>query len=228
MLARMDSRYDSIDLAAVAAAWRAEALHGPSINEIVPLPAGHAVRADTRAEPVTVGLAGLTVERPSPDDEAFAGFGPRERLAASYATSFNCAWAAAACGVSPSTLRRWTATGVMAASAWFPGRPRRWLFGDIVHGRTIAALRASGVSLRRARQASALLAEIGPGGSGLLRAVSDEVVVVTDHGAATPDGQLVFESTIESLVNDARAAIAELHPEPRRTSDLRLLVGSAG
>ena len=216
----MGSRYDQIDLAAVATEWR-DSLHAPP-PEPVRLPTAAPLDADSFA-----GAVVADVDIDAIIDPPFAGFGPRERLDAVWEAAWNAKTAAAAAGVSPSTLRRWATDGVVPRSAWFPGRPRRWTFADAVRARTVARLRQAGASLAEVFRTTASIDWERPA----TFAVAGRSVVVADgdHVPLTTDGQLVFATCLSELADQARAAVAHLeapatHAEPR---GLRMVLTSS-
>lgn len=219
----MGSRYDQIDLAAVAASWHARSARPEA--EVVKLPSAPVVGPDGLGRPV-VSRANLGDLIPDP---VFNGFGPRERLLAVWSAALPGPVAAAVAGVSVSTLRRWAGTGLAPRTAWFPGRPRRWTFGDVVRCRAAAQLRAAGVSLLSVRSA---FAKADWGQPTRFVVASGQVVVINDAegGAATAAGQLSMVLALDDVAAEALSAVTAItRAEPSVAGEgLSLVVGGSG
>jgi DNA-binding transcriptional MerR regulator len=218
----MGSRYDQIDLAAVAAQWRARSqgcdtgVAGFSSDPVVgPGGLGRAVVAKT-------DLGELI------PDPVFNGFGPRERLFAVWSAALTGPVAAATAGVSASTLRRWADCGLAPRTAWFPGRPRRWTFGDAVRCRAAVQLRSAGVPLGLVRAAFAKADWEHPV---RFEVVGGDVVVIGGQGdvPATASGQLSMVVALDDVAAEALAVVAAIsRPCPSVDRDgLSLVVGGS-
>ncbi|WP_164711191.1 hypothetical protein [Euzebya pacifica] len=210
-------------MAAVAAAWRARS--DGCATGVIGMPSVPVISPDGMGRPVVSAAdVGELI-----GDPVFNGFGPRERLFAVWSAALTGPVAATVAGVSVSTIRRWAGNGLAPRSAWFPGRPRRWTFGDVVRCRAAARLRTAGVALGSVQAAFGTVDWEQPT---RFVVAGGEVVVINDDvdGPVTASGQLSMALELDDVAAEALSAVTAITgPGPSPSGDgLSLVVGGAG